>query len=178
MRATLVVLVSAAVAGVAAVEAAHLFQAVGKATGTLTVGTSVTPLTHAYAFPAPSGEGTIGYRILVTDKPLSTAAIAHAVAAGTDAGARQELAVELAGRQIRGLEAVLAADRTVTRLNIYSADAAMGMMLLTPGDFEATTFGAEQLAGRFWTSAPIEDARLGKAVQYDATFAAPVHEGR
>ena len=171
-----VTIVSGVVAGLATIlAAAPPVQSAGTATGTLAVGGAPIRLTHAYAFAEPGASGSVGYRILVTDKPLTPAAITHAAAAGSNDDARQELAVELAGEEIRGIEAVVAGDRTVTRLNVYSAASAMGMMLLTKGDFEAKTFGPAQVAGRFRTPAPIEDARIRKSIEYDVTFAAPVH---
>lgn len=74
-----------------------------------------------------------------------------------------------------GIEAVVAVDNRVVRVNVYGPDATMGMMLLAPTNFEHTALDSGAMSGRLFTESPIEDARIGKTVQYDVTFSAPVH---
>jgi hypothetical protein len=152
-------------------------QGSGTVTGTFAMGSSSPRLTHAYAFPEDPGadpEAT-SYRILVTDRPLSADAVKYAATAGRDDGDRQQLAVELAGDAVQGIEAVVAIDNRVVRVNVYGPDAAMGMMLLAPTAFEHISLDAGSIQGRLLTEGPIEDGRIGKTVQYDVTFSAPVH---
>jgi hypothetical protein len=164
----------------AAASAGERAQATdGTAKGALTFGGATIVLTRAYVFPDPDAANPAGqgFRILVTDLPLTPAAIGFAAGAGSNDADRQELAVELADRSIRGIEVVVSADRRVTRTNVYTADTAMGLMLLQPTEFTATGADAGRLAGRLFTSAPIQDARVGRSIRYDVTFTAPVHAG-
>jgi hypothetical protein len=141
-------------------------------TGSLSIGSSSVQLRHAYAFAEDPGADpeTTTYRILITDRPLSTDAVKYATMAGRDDGVRQQLAVELAGDAVQGIEAVVAVDNRVVRVNVYGPDAAMGMMLLAPTNFEHTALDGGAISGRLFTESPI-----GKTVQYDVTFSAPVH---
>jgi hypothetical protein len=152
--------------------------ATGTANGTLTVGAATIKLTRAYVFPErdPSSPSREGYRILVTDRPLTPAAIRFAASAGSNDADRQQLAVEMADTSIRGIEAVVSADRRVTRTNVYSADTAMGLTMLQPTEFSTTADEPARLGGRLFTSAPIQDARIGGlTIRFDVTFTAPVH---
>jgi hypothetical protein len=148
----------------------------GTAIGGLSVGSATIKLVRAYAFavPDPASPSSEGYRILVTDKPLTPATLALAASAGRNDADRQQLAVELADGAVRGVEAIVSVDRRVTRTNIYTADTAMGMMLLQPTGFSATTADRDLLVARLFTPAPIEDARIGRTIRYDVTFAAAV----
>ena len=175
MRSKHITLLAVAIHGLVLAQVAPS-QSAGSATGTLTVGSSKFKLAHAYAFPdkANADPAQETYRIVVTDRPLSAAVTKLAVSAGANEEDRQQLAVELADQKIHGVEMVVGADKRVTRVNIYSPDAAMGLMLLTPGQFEATAFDAQRIAGKVFTAAPIKDSRIGKAIQYEATFSATV----
>lgn len=174
--------VAAAVVGGLVVHAAALAspqksgstQPSGSATGVLTIGSSKIQLAHAYAFPEKGG----AYRILVTNQRLSAAAVKFASSAGANDEARQELVLELAETKVFGIEAVVGADKRVTRANIYSAEAVMGMMLLAPVQFEATAFDAKGITGKLSTDKPIEDARIGKTVRIDVSFSATPHGSR
>jgi hypothetical protein len=70
---------------------------------------------------------------------------------------------------------LVGADRSVIRVNVYSAASAMGIMLLQHGEFDAKAVSEQEIAGRLFTAAPIEDARIRSKIHYDVTFAAPVH---
>src|SRR5690606_32050295 len=133
-------------------------------------------LTHAYAFPdKPDADGTKAtWRILVTDKPLPAEALRAAASAGADEGDRQRLALAIVEHEISGLEAIVGGGERGIRVNVYSPDTAMGLMLLQNGQFEATTFDGKTIAGKVSTEAPIQDPRLGKAIAYEATFSAPI----
>ncbi len=160
---------SAAVA--ACLVAPILAQGDGTVNGSLSVGDETIEVAHVRAF----AHGTDGYRVLLTDRPLLPALVRLAVAAGTDDDARQELAVELATGEVRGLEVLLAADRRVTRINVYSAASAMGLMLLQRGQFDAGAPSGSEIGGRIFTATPIEDPRIRRTIRYDVTFSAPVH---
>lgn len=146
-------------------------QSDGTVNGSLSVGPETIEVAHVRAFP----NGADGYRVLLTDRPLSPALVRLAVAAGSDDGARQELAVELATEEVRGLEVLIGADQTVTRINVYSAASAMGLLLLQRGEFDAKAGPGREIAGRIFSAAPIEDPRIRRPIRYDVTFAAPVH---
>jgi hypothetical protein len=62
-----------------------------QAAGTLTVGTSKFRLSHAYAFPdkATADPARETYRVLVTDRALSPAALTFAASAGANDEDRQ-----------------------------------------------------------------------------------------
>lgn len=152
-------------------------QQAGSATGTLTVGSSKLQLSHAYAFPekdksAPTKEN---YRIFVTDQPLTASAVKFAASAGSNEVDRQQLVVELSDHKIHGLEIILAADKRVLRANIYTPEFVLGMMLLEPTQFQATALDSQRIAGKLFTEKPIQDIRINKSIQYEATFSASIH---
>ncbi len=170
-------LLSAAVAAIVFVQGADAFQKAGSATppagnatGTLTVGSSTFRLSYAYVFPEKQG-----YRIFVTNRALTASAVKLASSAGANEDDRQQLVVELSESKVHGLETIIGADKQVIRANIYSPDSVLGMMLLAPTQFQATTFDAQRIAGKLFTQSPIQDARIRKTVQYEATFSAPIH---
>jgi hypothetical protein len=147
---------------------------IGRATGTLTVGTSKISLTRAYAFPEAGGDpGTEHYRVYLTNKPLSAAALKLATTAGADEGDRQTLALELSDAKVYGLEVVIGSDKRVLRVNAYSPEAALGVMILPSTEFAPTTFNEKGVAGRI-SIASHRDTRLDKAIAYQATFSAAV----
>ena len=151
-------------------------QRSGTATGTLTVGSAKFQLAHAAAFPdkANADPAKETYRILVTAQTLNAAERKLAATAGANDADRQELAMALAERKIHGVEAIVGADKRVTRVNVYSPDSAMGLMLLEATQFEATAVDPKRIAGKLSTQKPIQDARINKPVQYEATFDAQV----
>jgi hypothetical protein len=185
MRTTHITLLSVAAAGIvffvqsgvgSAQRSAAAPQRAGSATGTLTVGTAKFQLAHAAAFPdkANADPTKETYRILVTAQALNAAEKKLAATAGTNDADRQELAMALAERKIQGVEALVGADKRVTRVNVYSPDSAMGLMLLEATQFEATAFDAKRIAGKLSTQKPIQDARINKPIQYEATFDAQI----
>jgi hypothetical protein len=149
----------------------------GTATGTMTVGSSKFQLAHAYAFPdrVSSDPAKTSYRVLVTDRPLTRAAVEFAASAGTNDVDRQKLAVELSDQDVSGLELIVGADKRVIRVNVYSPDSALGMMLLEPSGFLATALDPQSIAGKLFTEKPIEDTRIGKTIQFETTFSAKVY---
>lgn len=148
----------------------------GTANGTLTVGSAILRLAHAYAFPDTDANDSTreGYRILVTDRPLAASAIALAASIWRDDANRQMLVLELSERKIRGVEVIVDADKQVRRTNAYSPDTVMGMMLLSATRFEPSTADANRIAGRLFTESPIQDGRINKTVQYDVKFSAAI----
>ena len=148
----------------------------GRASGTVTVGTFKAQILHAYAFPEQAGaeDPAEQYRLYLTNRPLPAPALKLATTAGADEGDRQELAVLLSEQKIFGVEAIVAADKRVLRVNIYSPDSVLGMMVLGASQFDATTFDAQRIAGRIAAAAPQQDPRLGKMVHYQVTFSAAV----
>lgn len=170
-------LLSLALAGVLFVRplggsASQTPQRPGAATGTLMVGAAQFQLSHAYAFPE-NAKGS--YRIFVTDQPLTASALTFAASAGVDEEDRQQLVVELSDHEVRGVEAIVGPDKRVIRVNVYSPDSVLGMMLLEPTQFQATVFDTQTIAGKLFTEKPIRDARIGKTIQYEATFSAQIH---
>ena len=171
-----------------AIEAGHQFSAdgsktssqrqlqTGKANGTLVVGSFKTNLAYAYAFPEKESADapTEQYRVFLTNRPMPAAALKFAVTAGADEGDRQQLAVEMAGAKLFGVEAIIAADKRILRVNVYSPDSTLGMMLLSPSRFQDTSFDSQRIAGRLGTEKAQPDARLRKTVHYDVTFAAEI----
>ena len=148
----------------------------GRATGTLTVGAAKIPLAYAYAFPEKDGADPAkeNYRIFLTNRPLPPAAIKLATTAGADEGDRQQLVVEMSDQKIQGVEAIIAADKRVLRVNVYSPDSILGLMLIGPSQFQDTAFDAKRIAGRLsFEKQP--DSRINKPIHYDATFAAVPH---
>ncbi len=165
--------VAAACACLAITHAAWLTAArtqdpqAGTAKGTLTVGSTRVTLVHAFAAAEKDDSGAGTYHVFVTDKPFPAAEVA-------DTSDRQAVALLFAEQEIHGLEFLLAADRHVTLVNVYTPEAAMGMRLLSTPDFQATAFDDKTIAGRINTPSPVQDARLNATVAFHATFKAAV----
>lgn len=90
---------------------------------------------------------------------------------------RSKRAAEMAGDNVRGIEAVVGRDGTLVRINIYSAEAAMGMMLLERGTLDVT-FTNDTLAGTLSIERPLQEARVDKAIAYTVSFLAPIERSR
>jgi hypothetical protein len=141
--------------------------------GTLTVAASRLRLAHVYALPR-QGEGARGkgsVHLLLSAKALPVAGLGDV----NDSG---EVAAFLLEHEMQGIEAVVAADGTLLRVNLRhpeleSMGMAMGVALLETPRLELTSLGPERIAGRIATLKPVTDGRLGgKAVEIDATFTA------
>jgi hypothetical protein len=166
-------MVVAAVAGTYAGQGA---EQPGRATGALTVGSFTFRMAHAYAFAEKAGQpGQESYRVLLTEKPLTAAILKLATTAGASEEHRQELVLGLAEQGANGIEAVVAADKTLLRVNVYGPDFAMGLTLIDRGQSQLTTMDARTISGKLFSENARADARIGgKTIEYDATFSAPI----
>ena len=104
------------VAAVAGSNPGQAAEQPGRATGALKVGSFTFRMAHAYAFAERNGEtGNEGYRVLLTEKPLTAATLKLATTAGASEEGRQQLVLELAEQGANGIEAMVAADKTLLR---------------------------------------------------------------
>lgn len=147
--------------------------AAGRAVGTLTVGTSKIQIVRAYAFPEPGSDNTENYRLYLTSKALTPEALKLAATAGADEGDRQQLALELSESKVYGLEVVVGQDKRVLRVNAYSPEATLGVMIIPPTEFTPTALDGKVIAGRL-SIASHQDARLNTAITFQVTFSATV----
>lgn len=142
-------------------------QESGKSSGVLTVGSSKVALAYSYAFPEQGDDGKERYRLLITDQPLSAAAL-------KDEFARRELLLE---RKVHGLEIVVAADNRVVSGHLYHPDLpGSGLAVSGVHEFRADVFDAQRIAGTVFTSNPLD--HMGKPVEYKSTFSTPVTRRR
>ena len=138
----------------------------GTASGALIVGKAKLTLSHAIVV-AESGADGERYRLLITDKPLPSSAT-------KDEFDRQQLFLE---RKVQGLELVINAGRNVSSAQLYHPDLpASGLSVSGVNQFSATTFDAQKIAGKVSAEKPVD--HLGKSLQYEATFAAPIQRRR
>lgn len=145
-----------------------------RATGTLTVGTSQVRLSHAYAFAEMGNDPAHGnYRIFVTDRSLAAAAL-------QDEDGRAAMLVD---GKVRGIQVVVAPDNRVLRAIVHHPELdrlgmALGLAILEPTEFQSTTRDGRRIAGTLRTARPVQDARVGKPIQYEVTFSAALHPQR
>ena len=141
-------------------------QESGTAAGALSVGSAKVTLSHSIVV-AESGADGERYRVLITDKPLSTSA-------AKDEFERNQWFLE---RKVQGLEIVIDAGKNVDSAQLYHPDLpGSGLAVSGVNRFTATGFDAQKIAGTVSAERPLD--HLGKAVHYSATFSAPIQRRR
>ena len=141
------------------------------ATGTLTIGTSRLRLSHAYAFSEKGSDPTKdNYRIFVTDRSVAASAL-------KDEDGRGAMLVD---GKIKGIQVIVAPDNRVIRTIVHHPELdrlgmTLGLAILETTVFQPTTRDGRRIAGKLLTANPVQDARVGKPIQYEVTFSALVY---